>query len=123
MDDKVGKIVFVAMPSGGTTEIDSRITGKLIDAVYREMALLHEEYPDCTFVAPMVQDYLLLKHLSVEPVWDVWGDRCKRLLSRCDEMWVLAFDGWTSSVGVAGEMKHAQENNIEVKIIQPRSVL
>lgn len=118
----MSKIIFIAMPTKGTAEASSAATGLLKEQVYLELARLHDEHPDYTFVAPMVQDYLLLKHLDKEPVWAVWGDRCRRLIERADEVWVLMFEGWDVSVGVQGELDHAKLHQRPVLYIEPRSL-
>lgn len=122
-------IIFIAMPTKGSTDPDSAATGKMKEAVYVAMAKLHEMYPQYTFVAPMVQDYQLLRHLSVSPKWEVWGDRCRRLIQSSSEVWILMFDGWTNasfemdeyntSVGVRGEIEHALKHDVPIIFVDP----
>ena len=130
MKKTAGKVIFVAMPTTGSALRESAETGRLRAAVYEAMAKLHEQYPEYTFVAPMIQDYMLLQHLSVEPIWEVWGDRCRRLIERCDEVWVLMFEGWTKPVytmdmvyntskGVRGELEHSIRHRVPVSFIDP----
>jgi len=128
-----GKVIFVAMPTKGSAMRESAQTGRLYSHVYAAMAKLHEKYPDHTFTAPMVQDYMLLPHLSADPTWEVWGDRCRRLIERCDEVWVLMFEGWTKPVytmdstyntskGVRGELEHAVRHRKPVCFIDPTGI-
>lgn len=125
-----GKVIFIAMPTVGTTLHDSAETGRMREAVYENVAALHEQYPDYTFVVPMVQDYSLLAYLDVQPNWEQWGNHCRRLIERCDEVWVLMFGGWSKPVyamddiyntskGVRGELEHAVKHCVPVSFLEP----
>jgi len=125
-----GKVIFIAMPTIGSTLRESAETGRMRDAVYKDLARLHEKYPDHTFVAPMVQDYCLLPHMLVEANWEQWGNHCRRLIERCDEVWVLMYEGWRKPVhamddiynlskGVRGELEHAAKHRVPVSFIEP----
>ena len=128
-----GKVIFIAMPTKGSTLRESAETGRMREAVYKDIARLHEKYPDYTFIAPMVQDYCLLPHLLVDPDWAQWGDHCRRLIERCDEVWVLMYEGWckpvyamddiyNNSVGVRGELEHATKHRVPVSFIEPAGI-
>lgn len=41
--------------------------------------------------------------------WDYWKRFDLAMLDRCDAVIVLMIDGWRESVGVAAEVKHAEE--------------
>ena len=128
-----GKVIFIAMPTKGSTLRESAETGRMREAVYKDMAKLHEQYPDYTFVAPMVQDYCLLPHMLVDPNWEQWGNHCRRLIERCDEVWVLMYEGWRKPVyamddiynvskGVRGELEHAAKHRVPVSFIEPAGI-
>ena len=127
----VGKVVFIAIPTKGVTNSSSAGEGRLLEQVHKDLARLHERYPDHTFLVPMVQDYALLPHLGVAPTWEVWGDRCRRLIERADEVWVLMYNGWVNptlvmdavyntSKGVFGELVHAVVHSVPVFFMDPR---
>ena len=128
-----GKVVFIAMPTEGSTLRESADTGRMREAVYKDLARLHEQYPDHTFIAPMVQDYCLLPHMLVEANWEQWGDHCRRLIERCDEVWVLMYEGWrkpvyamddiyNTSKGVRGELEHAAMHRVPVSFLEPADI-
>ena len=128
-----GKVIFIAMPTKGSTLRESAETGKMREAVYKDLAKLHTLYPDWTFVAPMVQDYCLLPHMEVEANWEQWGNHCRRLIERCDEVWVLMYEGWRKPVyamdaiynvskGVRGELEHAAKHRVPVSFIEPAGI-
>lgn len=125
-----GKVIFIAMPSAGAVNSESIATGRLNDVVYQSLADFHVKNPDFTFVSPMVQDYNILSHMNKDPVWDIWQNHCRRLIERCDEVWVLMLTGWSNpnpnqdpihntSQGVAGEIKHAYSCKKVVRFMAP----
>ena len=128
-----GKVVFIAMPTEGSTLRESADTGRMRERVYKDLAKLHELDPHITFIAPMMQDYCLLPHLLVEANWEQWGDHCRRLIERCDEVWVLMYEGWrkpvyamddiyNTSKGVRGELEHAAKHGVSVSFIEPAGI-
>jgi hypothetical protein len=48
--------------------------------------------------------------------WSFWRDYDLRLLKACDRMRILRIAGWDTSVGVAAEVKAAQEKGIPVEV-------
>lgn len=126
-----GKVIFIAMPTKGVAGALSASEGRLLEQVHKDLACLHQRYSDHTFLVPMVQDYALLPHLGVAPTWEVWGDRCRRLIERSDAVWVLMYDGWVyptlimdavynTSKGVFGELTHAEAHSVPIFFMDPR---
>lgn len=106
-------LIFIAIPTKGTVT-----DGKLNEKFLAFLARLHTFFPGNTFISPMVQDYALLKFMPDSPAtWEAWGHHCKTIIERSDEVWVLQFEGWDTSVGVNGEMKHAREHDVPVAFI------
>jgi hypothetical protein len=88
-----------------------------------DLANLHLKFPDHTFISPMVQDYQLLKFLpSATATWDDWGRHCRVLIERCDAVWVMTYNGWDTSVGVAGEIAHAQKFMKMITFVDPKHI-
>lgn len=125
-----GKVIFIAMPSMGAVNSESAVTGRLNEVVYKSIANFHVKNPNFTFVSPMVQDYNILAHMGKDPVWAVWQNHCRRLIERCDEVWVLMLDGWcnpnhkrdavyNTSEGVAAEIEHAYSCEKIIRFIMP----
>ena len=102
-------LIFIAVPTSGVAA-----RGRLFESFPRDVALLHLKFPQHTFIAPMIQDYALLPHMSVEATWEEWGHHCRTIIERCDQVWVLMYKGYDTSVGVAAEVKHAEENGVPV---------
>lgn len=103
------RVIFIAIPTKGTVK-----DGALTPTFLAHLAKLHVENPDCAFISPMVQDYQVLPFMNITATWEDWGKHCRAIIPRCDEVWVLKFDGWDTSVGVRGEMDCALANNIPI---------
>jgi hypothetical protein len=112
------KLVFIAIPTKGTVT-----DGALNESFLRAFAALQMRFPDITFWAPMVQDYQLLRFMpSTAATWEEWGQHCRVMIERSDEVWVLQFDGWETSVGVKGEVYHAGLHDVTVKYFNPEII-
>lgn len=116
------KVVFIAIPTKGTV-----VDGKLTETFLSELAELHIHFPNVAFIAPMVQDYQILRHMNVDATYDVWGKRCEAVLAVCDELWVMCYDGWrdpskeksdvNTSDGVYGEICTARRLSIPINFV------
>lgn len=111
----MNKVIFIAVPSKGVVA-----DGKLKREFLQHMAQLTIQNPQLTFISPMVQDYQLLEFMpGTTATWVDWGKHCKALIERSDEIWVLMYEGWDTSTGVAGEIEHAKLNEKPVKYVIP----
>lgn len=121
-------MIFVSMPSLGTVDDYTLKTGLLRETVYRKLAELFDKNPGKVFVAPVVMGYLLAPYMEKSPDWLNWKDHCLSILDRCDEVWVLMYEGWTlpspvmdtshnTSTGVHGEITHALQSGKTVKFV------
>lgn len=109
-------LIFIAIPTKGTVT-----DGKLNEQFLKDLAMLHLKHPEHTFVAPMVQDYQLLKYMpNTDATWECWGQHCRIRIERCDTVWVLQYDGWDTSKGVAAEIEHAQKFLKLITFVNPK---
>lgn len=95
-------LIFIAVPTKGVAA-----NGKLYEHFPRDVARLHEMFPEHTFLVPMIQDYALLPHMKVEATWEAWGHHCEKLIWVSDEVWVIMYEGYDTSIGVDAEVKLA----------------
>ena len=51
--------------------------------------------------------------------WDFWEQFDRKMISACQEVWVVMMDGWQESKGVAAELAIAGEMGLKVRYIQP----
>jgi len=110
-------LIFIAVPTKGVAA-----NGKLYEHFPRDVARLHELYPQHTFLVPMIQDYALLPHMQVDANWETWGHHCRVLIKVSDEVWVIMYDGWGESVGVTAELDLAVNLGKPITIIHPTMI-
>ena len=48
---------------------------------------------------------------------EVWYDYTRRILHRCNEMWILPLPGWKDSKGVRNERLFARRHKITIRIL------
>jgi nucleoside 2-deoxyribosyltransferase len=72
--------------------------------------------------SPIVHGHPLV-HYGLSTAWSFW-ERCDREhLKRCDEVVVLMLDGWRESVGVAAEIRIAEELGKPVRYLAPEATV
>jgi hypothetical protein len=75
----------------------------------------------CIIYSPIVHNHFVA--LQIEEScgshagFDKWERFDCKMISRCDELWVLKIDGWEKSVGIAGEIKFAQSMSMKIKYV------
>lgn len=67
-------------------------------------------------VSPVYKQFV--KEVDVKEIvpstWDFWKSYSEELMSRCDKLYVLCFDGWKESEGVRGEIEMAKNLSIPI---------
>lgn len=112
------KFIFISVPSKGVFEMKEDGTWKALPRFLEVLANLHRDYPNCVFISPSIQNYQILPYLGDSgPTYEHWKDQCRALIKKCDEVFVLTFESWSTSVGVGDEIMFAEELRIPVKYI------
>jgi len=70
-------------------------------------------------VSPLSHSHPIALAGSLPLAFDFWMEFDFRLIRLCDTMTVLKLDGWTTSVGVSAEIRHAVKLNKLVKYREP----
>lgn len=71
-----------------------------------------------TFIGPIAMAHPIAQRTIGLPTdWEFWQTHDKAIIKKCDEMWVVAMDGWKESKGVNAEIAFANNNNIPVRIM------
>ena len=65
-------------------------------------------------VSPLSKHFITL-YANIPLRWEDWAEYSEILMKQCTELYVLKFDGWEESEGVAGEIVLANKYNIPVK--------
>ena len=116
-------LIFLSVPSASCTN-----GGRLTSSFLEEVAILHEKYPQHTFICPVIQWYSIIGYTDCRDTsWDVWKPHCLNLICKCDEVWVMIGQGWkipqyivnesNSSTGVAGELNLAIQNHKKIAFV------
>lgn len=53
--------------------------------------------------------------------FESWKDIDLDAIAHCDELWVIKMSGWKESIGVRAEIAFAEEKNIPIKYISPKT--
>lgn len=69
--------------------------------------------------SPIAHSHCIAAH-GLPGDWTFWQEHSLAMLRRCDELAVLALDGWQESVGVARELEAALAMRLPVRRIVPR---
>ena len=105
----------------------------LTSAFLEDVAKLHDNFPQHAFLCPLIQGYAILPYLQDKvATWNVWGEYCEKVLTPCDEMWVLLGPGWESPIeeadgihntsqGVAAEIAIAKRQGKQIIFIDTES--
>ena len=67
--------------------------------------------------SPITYGHILSEMEDLPTTFEFWEKFCLAFLEKCDEMYVLTLDGYSTSKGVSMELKYCDENKIPVKYI------
>lgn len=59
----------------------------------------------------------MMKLGASEPEWNFYREFDTKILSICDELWVLTLDGWKDSRGIKGEIEFASLLPIPIRYV------
>ena len=107
-------LIYVASPySHQNKEVESVRYGQVADFVQRHLKEGRLVY------SPIVYAHALaLRHaLPTSAEW--WWLFNKRMVEKCDRMWVLCLNGWENSRGVRDEIEYAKIIGKPVKMFSP----
>ena len=106
-----GPLIYLAAPLGHP---DPSMRQERFDSVngYCEYPILQHEL----VVSPLSFGASLDEDAISNSAWYALG---LQMLSRCDELRILALDGWQNSVGVTLETKYARQLRLPVSVADP----
>lgn len=113
------RLIYIASPYSHS---DKNIRDKRYNDITKIVAQLIDEgfyvIPPITFNVPL-SPYLKNPDTS----WKYWKPFDELLISKCDEIWVVTLDGWKDSIGVRAEIKYAILRNIDVALLDPKTMI
>ena len=67
--------------------------------------------------SPISHTHPIAEQCELPKGWEYWNKYDRAMLSQCVKVYVLTIDGWMESVGVAAELKIANELGLPVEYI------
>lgn len=115
------RITFVSVPSKGV--FTKRGEAWDISPVFlKRLAELYIKFPQCAFVSPSMQQYLLLAYMpDHEPRYEDWRMQCEGMLAAATSMVVFTFPGWSDSYGVGEEINFANALGVVIRYLNPEN--
>ena len=106
-----GPLIYLAAPLGHQ---DPSVREDRFESVNRYCAYLIRHRT--LFFSPLSLGATLDEDSISNSAWYALG---LQFLARCDEMRILALDGWDGSVGVGLEIRYARQLRIPVSLVDP----
>jgi nucleoside 2-deoxyribosyltransferase len=106
-------LVYLASPF---SHPDSEIREKRFKDVYEATIRLLKK--NIYAFSPILYNFQMHLDYDLPTDWGFWMPYDLAFLERCSEMIVVMLDGWDISVGVAAEVKYAQEHGIPVNYVK-----
>lgn len=69
--------------------------------------------------SPISESHSIAQHADVPTTWEFWKEYDEAIIRCCKELWVIRIAGLDDSIGVAAEIKLAQELKLPIKYIHP----
>ena len=108
-----GPLIYLAAPLGHP---DPRIRQERFESVNRYCGYLIRQH-ELVF-SPLSLGASLDEDAISNSAWYALG---LQMLARCDELRILALEGWEESVGVSLEIRYARQLSIPVSVADPLS--
>ncbi|MCH9631798.1 MAG: hypothetical protein S4CHLAM6_01160 [Chlamydiae bacterium] len=113
MSEKASGLIYVSCAFG---EEDQSIRELRIELVSRFCAQKMRE--GVIVFSPLIHNYHILKY-GLPIGWDYWEKFNKKLLERCDRLYVLKLKGWEKSIGIQAEIAIARSLDIPIEYQEP----
>ena len=68
----------------------------------------------CIVFSPITHSHCIAKYGKLDADWSTWEEQDMPFIDWCDEVWILALEGFSESVGVTAETKYAKEKGKQV---------
>jgi hypothetical protein len=112
----MSKLIYLASPY---THTDKAVEDQRNLAVIEAWIWLSNHRPHEFFLSPIAHSHPISRHGGAPGDWHFWAEFDETVISRCDEVWVLAIPGWQKSTGVTAERKLAEGFGKPVRFLIP----
>jgi hypothetical protein len=103
-------MIYLAIPYSGIEELSFKISC-MVTAFLMKTGK--------TVYSPIVHGHILATKYDLPADREFWLKHDLDILCRCDELYVVAMEGWDKSVGVLAEIREAQKLEIPIKFVDP----
>jgi Domain of unknown function (DUF1937) len=112
-----GRLVYLASP---LTHADAAVRHERSIAVARATGWFMNNQRDVFFFSPIAYAHLIAQENTLPYEWHFWAEIDECMLSRCEEIWILAIPGFKKSTGVNAEKKIAERLGLPCKWVVPQ---
>ena len=114
------KMVYLGMPYTHENAVIREMRFDAINRIAAEVMLGTYTEGGVVPFSPISCSHPVSHHLpeSTE-TWAFWQQMDLPFLAQCDELWVIKFQGWEQSEGLAGEIKYALDHDIPIRTFNP----
>lgn len=103
-------MIYLAIPYSGMEELSFEISCMITAFLMKTGQVVY---------SPIVHGHTLASKCRLTAGHDFWLNQDLDMLRRCDELYVVAMEGWDKSVGVLAEIREAQKLEIPIKFVDP----
>lgn len=113
------KLVYIASPY--TYKSRFKLLRKFIEwlryyQVTKVIGYLQDKHPNIAFIAPITQSHQTAKFMkNKNGEFSYWKNIDFKYIRQCNELWVIALNGWTESLGVKEEINYAAKQRLKIK--------
>jgi hypothetical protein len=72
---------------------------------------------DGLFTVSPLSKHWIRNYTFIPLTWSFWKDYSKKLMEKCDALYVIMLDGWETSEGVQAEIELAKQLSLEIKYL------
>jgi Domain of unknown function (DUF1937) len=117
MSQHYGKLVYFASPF---THADKAVRDERLPAIARACGWFMNNRRDIFFFSPICSAHPIAIECSLPYEWQFWAEIDECMVSRCEEIWVLAIPGFKKSTGVTAERKIAERLGLPCRFVIPQ---
>ena len=111
-----GKLVYLASP---LTHPDAAVRRERSLAVARACGWFMNNRRDLFFFSPIAYAEPIAAECTLPYEWHFWAEIDECMISRCEEIWVLAIPGFKKSTGINAERKIAERLGLPCRFVIP----
>lgn len=113
-----GRLVYFASPF---THADKTVRDERNKAIARACGWFMNNRREIFFFSPITHATPIAAECLLPYEWSFWAEIDECMISRCEEIWILAIPGFKKSTGVTAERKIAERLGLPCRFVIPQS--